>query len=222
MCAQNSSSFPKARCFLPPHSITCFLGAPKPTAARTQNPAGSRRTCFLAGCDSLYPGGRWVRKTVLKLRPCFPRGLSTTTPPPTRPHRGPRAASAVIRSHAEGPLEAGLALSPCAARQAAPSSGSPGQGCALRVCASLCLRACAEAAAGPPHTCRGRAHVVRALSTPSQSRHLGWELRRPPLVSPAPAAEPPLDSGLEGVQASPIPTLTRPQLGPLPCPGSSR
>ena len=147
MCAQNSS-FPKARCFLPPHSITCFPRAPKPTAARTQNPAGSRRTCFLAGCDSLYPGGHWVRKTVLKLRPCFPRGLSTTTPGPTRPimARVPPA----LRSGAtqRDPLRQAW-HSARAPRRAAPSSGSPGQGCALHVCASLCLRACAEAAQVP-------------------------------------------------------------------------
>lgn len=145
-------------------------GTPKPTAVRTQNPAGLRRTCFLAGCDSVYPGGRPARKTVLKLRPCFPPGLHTATPPPaTQPHHGPSAASAVIRSHAEGSLEAVLALTLHAALRAASQQRDFRVRGVLCVVCATCVSPslCAEAGAGPPHTCRGCARVRAAASAGS-------------------------------------------------------
>lgn len=72
------------------------------------------------------------------------------------------------------------------------------------VCAHLGVSPglCSEAGAGPPRTCCG-VHMgcTHVLSTPSQSRHLCWELRRQP--SP-------------GLRARGSAGLTRPQLGPLP------
>ena len=200
MCAQNSS-FPKAHCFLPPHSITCFPRAPKATAARTQNPAGSRQTCFLAGCDSLYPGGRWVCKTVLKLRTCFPRGLSTITPAPTRP----------IMAHVPPALRSG-ATQRDPLRQAWHSA--PAAGLQVRGVPCVCVQACVSepvlrlrrSPAHLPWACTRGACTFHPESEPPP--RLGAE--KAPLVSPAPAADPPLDSGLEGVQASPVPTLTGP------------
>lgn len=138
-------------------------GAPKPTAVQTQKPARLRNQPGYAGPASslavtwLYPGGRRAHKTVLKLRPYFPQGPST--PPPPR-IVAPSAASAVIRSHAEGhSLKQSLGTHPAVrASGSFPAAGVRVRGVLCVVCVPWCVF-------GPtlggwsrsPHTCRGYA-----------------------------------------------------------------
>lgn len=219
MCARRiHHHFQKCAVFRHHAASLTSRGAPKPTAVRTQKPARLRNQPSYAGPASslavtrLYPGGRRAHKTVLKLRPYFPQGPST--PPPPR-IMAPSAASAVIRSHAEGhSLKQSLGTHPALrASGSFPAVGVRVRGmlCVVCVCLGVSSGLHSEAGAGP-RTPAGGTHVgcEHLLSTPSLSRRLCWERRRQPPGSPTPAAGPPLDSGLGGLQASPGPSWARP------------
>lgn len=144
------------------------VGPPSPQPSRLRNQPGYAGPASSLAVTWLYPGGRRAHKTVLKLRPYFPQGPST--PPPPR-IVAPSAASAVIRSHAEGhSLKQSLGTHPAVrASGSFPAAGVRVRGvlCVLCVCALVCLRACARRLEQvPAHLPGVRTWAVSTFSPP--------------------------------------------------------